>query len=301
MRDAEQSVHLIAASVGFIAYGLLWLSIVWGVVLKNGWAFTRVRHATIYGIHQTLVLVGLTLSVVHALAQLAVPEGPVRWIDQVVPFANPTDPIGIGLGVIALQVMLALVLSVLIQRRLSYHRWRRLHLLGYLAYALVTGHVLISGSDTTSILVRLPVVLSLGVVIALGTAAGVARWTSRRSAAAGVPTPSDVVLNVDPSRCVRYGFCAHEAPQLFRLQSDGRLNHRAAISPEHVDDALRAAEACPARAVMLGRRPTAVVMGAGHAPREPAAGGPPVAGGPSQRIGSSPLRPVNGSRVDGER
>jgi sulfoxide reductase heme-binding subunit YedZ len=71
VRDAQASVHLIAATVGFLSYGLLWIGALWGVVLKNGWAFTRVRHATIYGIHMVVTLVGLTLGVVHALSQLA--------------------------------------------------------------------------------------------------------------------------------------------------------------------------------------------------------------------------------------
>lgn len=98
MRDAQQSVHLVAATVGFVSYVLLWLSVLWGIVLRNGWALTRMRHGTLYGIHQTVTLVALTLGVVHALAQLATPGGTVRLIDQFVPFANPVDPVGIGLG-----------------------------------------------------------------------------------------------------------------------------------------------------------------------------------------------------------
>src|SRR2546430_17582898 len=104
----QQSVHLVAATVGFLSLGLLWLTVLWGTLLRVGWGLTRVRHQTLYGVHQTVTLVGLTLGMVHALAQLAVPGGPVHLIDEVLPFSNGRDPFGIGLGVIALELLIAL-------------------------------------------------------------------------------------------------------------------------------------------------------------------------------------------------
>lgn len=262
MRDAQQSVHLVAATVGFVSYGLLWISVLWGIVLRNGWALTRMRHATLYGIHQTVTLVALTLGVVHALAQLATPGGTVRLIDQFVPFANPVDPIGIGLGVIALELMIAIALSVLIQRLLGYHRWRRMHMLGYLAYVLVTLHLLISGSETSSILVRIPIVLSMLLVFLAASGTRIATmWRRRHRTAGNGPSARGGAVSVDPSRCVRYGFCVQEAPALFRLQSDGRLNYRTSVPPELLEDAFRAAEACPARAVLVRERRAGTTAG----------------------------------------
>jgi DMSO/TMAO reductase YedYZ heme-binding membrane subunit len=101
----------------------------------------------IYGIHQTLTLFGLCLGLVHALASPAVPRGPVRVVDEWLPFTNPHDLMGIGIGVIALELFLALALSALVQGRLGYHRWRSLHRAAYVAFTLLTGHVLVSGSD----------------------------------------------------------------------------------------------------------------------------------------------------------
>jgi sulfoxide reductase heme-binding subunit YedZ len=283
VRDAQQSVHLIAATVGFLSYGLLWISVLWGIVLRNGWALTRMRHGTLYGIHQTVTLVALTLGVVHAVAQLATPGGTIRVIDQVVPFVNPVDPIGIGLGVIALELMIAIALSVLVQRLLGYHRWRRMHMLGYLAYVLLTLHLLISGSETTSIFVRIPIVLSMVLVFVASSGTRLATWWRARPRTGADPPAGDGVVSVDPSRCVRYGFCVQEAPALFRLQSDGRLNYRAAVAPELLEDAIRAAEACPARAVMVRQR------GAGAAaPRSQVHRHPP----PRPPRSTGPISPV---------
>src|SRR5215468_4950653 len=116
MQNGQHAVHVVAASVGFVSLFLLWMTVLWGTVLRVGWGLTRIRHHTLYAVHQTVTLVGLTLGVVHALAQLAVPGGPVHLLDEVLPFSNGHDPFGIGVGVIALELLLALAVSVLLQR-----------------------------------------------------------------------------------------------------------------------------------------------------------------------------------------
>ena len=263
MPTGQQSVHLVAASVGFLSLFLLWLTAVWGTLLRVGWGLTRVRHQTLYGVHQTLTLVGLTLGIVHALAQLAVPGGPVHLVDEVLPFSNGRDPFGIGVGVISLELLIALAVSVLIQRRLGYHRWRMLHLTAYLALTLLCAHVLISGSDTKSSWVR-------GVVLAGWLATLVLRVATTHRVA-GLPgrvservdarvRGRQVTVNVDPSRCVRFGFCEHEAPEIFQLRGDGRLTYRPTVPDRQVEQVLQAARVCPARAIVLSRAATTMVM-----------------------------------------
>jgi sulfoxide reductase heme-binding subunit YedZ len=249
--------------VGFLSLILLWLTVVWGTMLRVGWGLTRVRHQTLYGVHQTLTLVGLTLGVVHALAQLAVPGGPVRLLDEWLPFTNGHDPFGIGVGVIALELLLALAASVLLQRLLGYHRWRMLHLTAYLAFTLLCAHVLISGSDTRSAWVRILVGAGWLSVLLLRLA------TTQR--AASLPkrmaertlsrlSGRQVMVNVDPTRCVRFGFCEHEAPEIFQLRGDGRLTYRPAVPAGQLEQVIQAARVCPARAIVLSRAATTMVI-----------------------------------------
>lgn len=269
---AQHSVHLVAATVGFLSLWLLWLSVLGGTVLRVGWGLTRVRHQTIYGIHQTLTLVGLTLGLVHALAQLAVPGGPVHLLDEVLPFANGKDPVGIGLGVIALELMLALIASVLIQRRLGYHRWRMLHVTAYAAFTALCAHVLISGSDVGPVYVWGAVLCAWlsTVVVRLATTRQVSslpRRLAERTAAR--LRGRQVVVNVDPTRCVRFGFCEHEAPEIFQLRGDGRLTYQPVVRDGQIEQVLQAARVCPARAIMLSREATTMMMPAHQPQREP--------------------------------
>lgn len=262
MRSSTQSVHLVAATVGFLSFFMIWLSVVWGLILRNGWISTRLRHSTIHGWHQIAALMGLTLAAVHAFAQLAVPFGIVHLVDVLVPFTNPTDRTGIGVGVISLETMTAAALSVLVQRKMGFNRWRALHVLNHVAFVLLVAHILISGSDTTPFPVWGSVLLAWIITVVLW--ASTARRSSEVRTAVGeklgmTQRRNELIVGVDSAKCARFGFCEHEAPDVFTLLSDGRLSYRVSVPVEQTNEIVRAIDACPRRAITLNRTPTAVV------------------------------------------
>lgn len=250
-----ESVHVIAATVGFTSFGLLWLSVLGGVALRNGWGLTRLRQPVAYALHQGVALTGLTLGLVHGLAQLAVPNGTIAVVEVIIPFVDAHDPIGTGAGVLGLELVLAAAISIVIQRRLGFSRWRAVHTATYAGFFLISAHVLVSGSDIGPWWVW-------GTVYTLWLAT-VALWFTtlpKRSRQADGPTltatgPAQIHGNlrvdVDPVRCARFGFCEQEAPEVFSLQGDGRLDYTAAPPVTRLDDVIRAIEICPARAISV--------------------------------------------------
>lgn len=284
LRSAQDSLHLVAATVGFLSFFLLWLAGLGGMVLRNGWALTWVRHSTLHGIHTTLALLGLTLGVVHAAAQMAKP-GLFGLVEVLVPFTFWRDPIGVGVGVIGLEIMIAVALSITIQRFLGYSRWRALHTLTYVAFTLVVAHVLISGSDLgvpflSAAVLGSWVVTVLVWFITTPLFAALRRGTDER--VSGRQRSQEVTVNVDAQVCARFGFCEHEAPDVFRLRGDGRLAYRATVPAEEATPVLRAAEVCPARAISLTRVPTTVLTPQPTAPAEQPVS-PAMAAGPRRR------------------
>jgi len=258
--SASQRLHLVLAALGFASLILLWLTVVAGFVLRNSWTQTRIRRPTIYAIHQAVTLVGLSLGVFHGVAQLAVPGSSIALLDLVVPFVDAEDPIGIGVAVAGLELVIVVVLSTLIQRRLGYARWRVIHTLGYAAFMLIVAHVLISGSDVGPAWVWAPVVgawlvtfvlwlRTLSFMDGLGRRIAGYRFARRRPM---VDRPREVVVRVDARQCIRFGFCEHVAPDLFQLRADGELWYRTTVPPEQADGVIRAIEVCPARAITFG-------------------------------------------------
>jgi sulfoxide reductase heme-binding subunit YedZ len=258
---AQQALHLVAATVGFISFFLVWLSIVLGLILRNSWASTRMRHSTVLAAHHTAALLGLCLAVVHALAQLAVPGSHVRLIDELLPFLNRVDPLGLGVGVIGLELLLAAAASIVIQRRLGFSRWRALHVTTYVALMLVVGHVLISGTDTAPPYVWGPVMLAwLSVVVMwLISTSWVRARMQVHSRSGGNRPVTDLTVGVDATRCGRFGFCEQEAPDVFSLRGDGRLSYAAWVPADELDAVVRAMNVCPARAISVSHQPTLMI------------------------------------------
>jgi sulfoxide reductase heme-binding subunit YedZ len=62
-----------------------------------------------------------------------------------------------------------------------------------------------------------------------------------------------VAVNVDPIRCARFGFCEHEAPDVFQIRREGRLTYKSRVKEENLTPVIRALEVCPARAIFLGK------------------------------------------------
>jgi ferredoxin len=257
-------VHIIAAVVGFASYFLLWAAVVWGLMLRNGWAGTRMRHSTIYAMHMTISLFGLSLGLVHAFAQLAVPNGSVDLIDEFVPFLNANDPVGVGIATLSTEIFVAAALAVGMQKKLGYTRFRAVHSLVYIAFMLIAGHALISGSDMEYPYAWGSVLGSLIMVIVLwlSTTTWMARTKRARAdqIAARQQSVETVTVNVDPVRCARFGFCEHEAPEVFQIRGDGRLSYKASVTVDELNPVIRAVEVCPARAIVLGKIPSSKLI-----------------------------------------
>ncbi|GAA1809277.1 hypothetical protein HC028_26120 [Planosporangium flavigriseum] len=260
---AAQSVHLVAHTAGFLGYILLWITVMWGMMLGRGWAMTRFKHSQLYATHMTFALIGMTLGWGHAFIQLANPVGTVRLIDEFIPFANGRDPIGIGVGVIATEIMTALLISMPLQRKLGYSRWRALHSLAYASFTLLAGHVLLSGSHVGPLFVKIPVVLMWLSTVVLWL--GVSNWALKRKRtitdrASNRMRGQMAEVSVDAGKCARFGFCEQEAPAIFELRSDGRLGYKSTIPPEEIEAVARAVKVCPARAIRMNRAGSRVYM-----------------------------------------
>ena len=55
-----------------------------------------------------------------------------------------------------------------------------------------------------------------------------------------------------------------EAPETFQLRGDGRLTYRPAVPNGQVEQVIQAARVCPARAIVLSRAATTMVMTGEH-------------------------------------
>jgi sulfoxide reductase heme-binding subunit YedZ len=62
-------------------------------------------------------------------------------------------------------------------------------------------------------------------------------------------------ISVDNDRCRRYGICAAEAAQLFRLTPSGGLRYQRGVPADALAAAQAAVRSCPTLAIALEERP----------------------------------------------
>lgn len=250
---AAAAVHVVAAAVGFASTIALWISILMGTALGRSWSLPWIKHASLKNLHMSFAIGGLALGIVHGLAQLAAPGTYVRWIDEIIPFINPTKPIGVGLGTLCMEMFIAIALSVPVQRRLGHARWRMLHSTAYAAYTVTAAHLVFAGSEVKG-LVTWAVVASWVIATGFWLAVGPNKYGRKlESVAVGLheKRATTTTVNVDPHVCARFGFCEHEAPDVFKLQQTGRLAYRTTVEPHEVDKVYSAIKICPARAISM--------------------------------------------------
>ncbi|WP_028921112.1 ferric reductase-like transmembrane domain-containing protein [Pseudonocardia acaciae] len=158
-----QTLWFASRATGLVALVLLTMSLVLGIVGSNRVASVRWPRFALSGLHRNISLMTVLFLAVHASSAIIDPYAGIRWVDAVVPFVSSYHPFWLGLGAVALDLMLALIGTSLLRTRLSHRLWRTVHWAGYLVWPLAVVHGLVIGGKDS----KLSWVISLNVTCAL--------------------------------------------------------------------------------------------------------------------------------------
>ncbi|MCB0165507.1 MAG: ferric reductase-like transmembrane domain-containing protein [Anaerolineae bacterium] len=139
---------------GIIAYLLLWLSVVWGLLMSTKIS-KKIAPQLVYGLHEFLALLALGFMVLHSLVLLGDSYFDFTIFNLAIPFTAPYEPLWTGVGTITFYLSLVLTASFYIRKRIGHKVWRTLHYLTFLAYALALGHAIMAGSDSETTVMTL--------------------------------------------------------------------------------------------------------------------------------------------------
>ena len=128
-------------------------------------------------LHKYLTLLSIVFVAAHVVTTVADGFAPIRLLDAVVPFASPYRPIWLGLGTVAFDLLLALLVTSLVRARIGYGSWRVIHFLAYAAWPVALVHAFGTGSDGRTGWFAL---LGFGCAAAVGLAVAVRRAPQRR-------------------------------------------------------------------------------------------------------------------------
>lgn len=151
-------------SAGVVAYILLWLTVISGLAISGGlfpkWA------AVLLPLHQ-LADLALSLAVLHAALLLGDRYAKFTPETLIIPFRSIYEPLWSGLGIVALYLGAVVFWSVEFRPKIGYARWRQLHYLSFVVFALALVHGLFAGTDRETAPMRLLYLVTGSAVVLL--------------------------------------------------------------------------------------------------------------------------------------
>jgi DMSO/TMAO reductase YedYZ heme-binding membrane subunit len=134
-------------STGAVALVLLTIAVVLGIVQFTRWSSPRLPRFVTAGLHRNVSLLAVAFLAVHVVTAVVDSFAPIQLLDAFLPFHSRYRPLWLGFGALALDLLLALVVTSLVRARLGYRVWRAVHWLAYACWPLALVHALGTGSD----------------------------------------------------------------------------------------------------------------------------------------------------------
>jgi sulfoxide reductase heme-binding subunit YedZ len=141
----------VCRSTGLISLLLLTVAVVLGATAA--WGSPAARAAR-QGVHRWAAGLSVGLLVAHVVTAVADSYVELSVRDAFVPFTAGYRPLEVGLGTVASDLLLAVLLTSLARARLRGPGWRRVHVLAYAAWPLAVLHAYGAGSDVEATAVR---------------------------------------------------------------------------------------------------------------------------------------------------
>lgn len=153
------------------ASGLVSLVLFTGVVVLGALGAGRFAtrewpRFTLAAVHRNLALTSLAFLAVHIVTAIVDGYVSLGWLDVVVPFVSAYQPFWVGLGAIAIDLLLAIVVTSLVRTRIPPRVWRAVHWLAYLCWpvALVHGIGMAESDTAQGWIIALDVLCGLAVL-----------------------------------------------------------------------------------------------------------------------------------------
>jgi methionine sulfoxide reductase heme-binding subunit len=191
---SAQALWYLTRGSGVVALLLLTATTSIGVVTANRWRSERWPRFAVADLHRNLTLLALVFIGTHVGTTIADGYAPIGIKDILIPFLSQYRPVWLGLGALALDLLLALTITSLLRKHIGYRTWRALHWAAYATWPLALAHGLGSGSDARLGWMAALSFACLGIVVVTVAARLVRSGSAGLQLAAGAATFAVAIL-----------------------------------------------------------------------------------------------------------
>lgn len=143
----EQALWALGRGAGVTALVLVTISVLLGIATRSGRPLIALPRFGVTELHRTTALLGTGLVGLHVVTLLADPYAQLRVVDFVVPFLGVYRPVWLGLGTLAVDLLLVILATSLLRHRLGLRAFRAVHWITYGLWPIALAHGLGNGTD----------------------------------------------------------------------------------------------------------------------------------------------------------
>jgi methionine sulfoxide reductase heme-binding subunit len=160
----------VTRATGLVALLMLTASVLLGLLAAGRFSGDRWPRFLTQGLHRNISLLVVVFLTLHVASTVLDTYTSIPLTAAFVPFASGYKPLWLSLGAVALDLLLALIVTSLARGRLGYRSWRALHWLAYACWPVAVAHGLGIGTDRSATWV---IALTIG---CMGCVATVITW-----------------------------------------------------------------------------------------------------------------------------
>ena len=132
---------------GFISLALFTASVLLGILNRSGRPLLVLPRFSISLLHRNIALLATVFLGLHVGSLLLDSFAKLNPVDVVVPFLGSYQPFWQGLGTVALDLVLAVVVTGLLRHRIGQRTFKAVHLFSYGVWPVAMAHALRNGTD----------------------------------------------------------------------------------------------------------------------------------------------------------
>ena len=143
----SRTLWYLTRGTGVVTLVLLTTSLVLGVLQVNRWRSRRWPRFVTGALHKNISLLVVAFLAVHITTAVADKYAPISWLNVIVPFTSSYRPVWLGLGAVAFDLLIAVIVTSALRPHISHRAWRAVHWVTYALWPVAFVHGLGTGQS----------------------------------------------------------------------------------------------------------------------------------------------------------
>ncbi|WP_295700929.1 ferric reductase-like transmembrane domain-containing protein [Lapillicoccus sp.] len=164
----NELLWFVSRATGVASITLLTAVLVLGLVTASRRPPQGIRSAVVMGLHRSLALGSVAFLLVHIATAIGETYVSIDLVSAVVPFTSGYERAWVGLGTVAIDLVVAVVATSLLRHRLPERVWRAVHLLAFAFWPIALVHGIALGTTDETLLRAITILCGVVGVAAIG-------------------------------------------------------------------------------------------------------------------------------------